>query len=121
MHFFSPGAGCRPRLRVRLDGIGAAREKQLHHLDAPPPACPSERGALEKVVANVEAGSGIEQNGGELDTHAVIARNGLMQHGLAIVGGAVMRPAAGQDQLKALATFGLLLSVVVFMAGHRSP
>src|SRR5439155_15491012 len=49
-HFLSPGAGCRPRLRVRLDGIGAAGEKQLHHLDAAPPAGPTERGALEEVV-----------------------------------------------------------------------
>ena len=73
VHFFSPGAGCRPRLRVRLHGIGATRQKQLYHLDAPPPACLSQRRTLEKVVANVEAGSGIEQNGGELDTHAMIA------------------------------------------------
>ena len=121
MHALGPGTRSGPRRRIRFDGVGAAREKKLHQLDAPPPACPSERGALEKVVANVEAGSGIQQNCGELDTHAVIARNGLMQHGLAIVGGAVMRPTAGQDQLKAFATLGLLLSVVVFVAGHRSP
>jgi len=73
-HFFRPGVGCGPRLRVRLDGIGAAREKQLHHLDAPPPACPSERSTLEQFVADIEARSGIEQNGGELDAHPVIAR-----------------------------------------------
>ena len=46
----------------------------------------------------------IEQNGSELDTHAVVARNRLVQHRLAIVGGAVMRPAARQDQPKAPAT-----------------
>src|SRR6185369_10876510 len=91
------------------------------HLDAPPPACPPERSALEQVVANVEAGSGIQQNGGELDAHAMVPRNGLVQHGLAIVVGAMVRPAASQDQLKALATIGLLLSIVVFMAGHRPP
>ena len=77
--------------------------------------------AAEKLVANVEASSGIEQDRGELDTHTVIARDGLMEHGLAVVGGAVMRPAAGQDQLEALATLNLLLRVVVFMAGQGTP
>jgi hypothetical protein len=86
LHLFQPRRGRSPTApQSASTGSGAAREKQLHHLDAPPPARPSERGALEKVVANVQAGSGIEQDGGELDTHAVIARDGLMQHGLAVV------------------------------------
>ena len=111
LHFLGPRAGCRPRRRVRLHGIGAPRKKQLHHPNAPPTACPSERSTLEKVVSNVEARSGIEQNCGELDTHAVIARNRLVPHGLAMAGGAVMRPAARQDQPKTLATLGPLLTV----------
>ena len=100
LHFLSPCARCRPRLRVRLHRIGAPRKKQLHHLNPPPTACPSQRSTPEKVVANVEARSRIEQNRGELHTHAVIARNRLMQHSLPIVGGAVMRPAARQDRRK---------------------
>src|SRR5262249_38531142 len=110
-----------PRLRIRLDGISTTLEKQLYHLGASPPTCPSERGTLEKVVANVEAGPRIEQDGGEVDTHPVVAGNGLLQHGLAIVSCAVMRSTARQDQPKALATLGLLLGVIVLVAGHRSP
>ena len=82
---------------------------------------PIRAASVEQVGANVEARSGIERNRRELDTHAVIARNGLMQHRLAMVGGAVMRPAAGQDQLKALATIGLLLSIVVLVSRRWPP
>ena len=121
LHSLSPGTRCGPRLRVRFDWVRTTREQQIHHVGATPSACPSERRTLEQRVANVQTCAGIEQDGGELNTHTVIARGDLMQHGLAVVCRAVVRSAAGQDQREALAAFGLLLSAVVFISGQRSP
>src|SRR5687767_5670647 len=108
VHSRRPGAGCGPRLRVRFDRVRTAREQQLHHVDTSPPAFPSKRCTLGQRVANGETGAGTEQNGGRLNTPAVIARDGLMPDGLGALWSAVMRSAPGQDQLEALATFGLL-------------
>src|SRR5512142_2990081 len=61
IHLLSPCKRSGPRLRVRLNRIGAARDEQFRHFDASPPACPSEWCALEKLVTNVETSAGIEQ------------------------------------------------------------
>src|SRR5262245_23757484 len=109
VHSRRPGAWRGPWLRVYLDGICTTRQEQLHQGGASPAARPAERRAREQRVANVETGASVEQDGGELNPHAMIARDDLVQHGLAVVRRAVMRSAARQDQREALAAFSLLL------------
>jgi hypothetical protein len=53
----------------------APRERNsfTHQLGASPSASPAEWGAHEKLVADVEACSGFEQDRRELDTHTAVA------------------------------------------------
>src|SRR5215469_12020994 len=44
-----------------------------------------------------------------------------MQHGLAIVGGAMVRTASSQNELEAFATISLLLFAVIFVSRHWTP
>ena len=116
MHFFSPCARSCPRLRVRLDRVGAARQQQFDDLDSSPPTGPSERCAVEQRIADVETRARIEQNRGELNTHVVIAGNDLVQHRLPGFQCTVMRTTTGENQFETCACICLLLRVEVPMA-----
>lgn len=121
MHFLGPYARRCPWLRVRFYRISAAGEKQFHHFDSPPPARPAKRCAFEQVVAHIEPRSGVEQNGGKLKTRAAVARDNLVQYGLAMVGIAVMRSGARQYQLERIAAFGPMGVVPGRPAEHSEP
>src|SRR5262245_38292806 len=57
---FSPCAWRRPRLGISLDRIGAAFEKERHQFCPTPTAGPAKRRALQQMVAQIQAGTGVE-------------------------------------------------------------
>src|SRR5689334_18630541 len=73
--------GC-PWLRVGFDGIGAAIQEQFYERQMTPAASPSERRALQQVIADVETGAFGQDRRGKrhalFDRH-VAARDDVVQ------------------------------------------
>ena len=59
-HLLRPGPRRRPWLGVRFHRVGSPIQQQLHQLHASPPACPTQRRALEQVVARLESCAGVQ-------------------------------------------------------------